>query len=129
MTALNVTALEPVPGIWSCVITHLIEHAIFFGPNSIALFAIDHGKYVNSILITGGAGFIGVHSAQYFHKLGWAIFILDNLSRRGTPENLEWLKTTCAMRFIRADVRDSDAMERIVHEIQPDILLHLAGQV
>jgi CDP-paratose 2-epimerase len=84
---------------------------------------------VNSILITGGAGFIGVHSARHFHERGWAVTVLDNLSRMGTPENLAWLKATCPIRFIQADIRDGDAMDRVVGEIQPDILLHLAAQV
>jgi CDP-paratose 2-epimerase len=84
---------------------------------------------VNSILITGGAGFIGVHSARYFQKQGWIVTVLDNLSRKGTPANLKWLKATCPITFIEADVRDRDGMERIVGEIQPDVLLHLAGQV
>ena len=84
---------------------------------------------MNSILITGGAGFIGVHSAQYFHNSGWAVSVLDNLSRRGTPENLAWLQTTVPVRFIQADVRDNDSMDRVVSELQPDLLLHLAGQV
>lgn len=84
---------------------------------------------MSSILITGGAGFIGVHSARYFQKQGWAATVLDNLSRKGTPENLKWLKAICPITFIEADVRDRDGMERIVGEVRPDVLLHLAGQV
>ncbi len=84
---------------------------------------------MSSILITGGAGFIGVHSARHFQELGWTVTVLDNLSRKGAPENLAWLKATCPMRFIQADIRDSDAMERVVGEVRPDLLLHLAAQV
>jgi CDP-paratose 2-epimerase len=84
---------------------------------------------VTAILITGGAGFIGVHAARHFHDLGWSVTVLDNLSRRGTAENLAWLQDGCAVRFVRADIRDRDAMERIVGEIKPDVLLHLAAQV
>jgi CDP-paratose 2-epimerase len=84
---------------------------------------------VTSILITGGAGFIGVHSARHFHELGWEVTVLDNLSRQGAPENIAWLLQTCPARFVQADVRDRDAMERIVGELRPDTLLHLAAQV
>jgi len=38
------------------------------------------------MLITGGAGFIGVNAARHFHQRGWATTILDNLRdavRRG----------------------------------------------
>ena len=84
---------------------------------------------MTSILITGGAGFIGVHSARHFQSLGWTVTVLDNLSRKGTPENLAWLKNDCPMHFVRADIRDRDAMERILSEVRPDVLLHLAAQV
>lgn len=79
--------------------------------------------------MTGGAGFIGVHSVRHFQKIGWTVVVLDNLSRKGAPENLAWLKDTCPIHFVKADVRDSEAMERIVGEIEPDVLLHLAAQV
>ena len=84
---------------------------------------------MTSILITGGAGFIGVHSARHFHELGFGVTVLDNLGRKGAAENLDWLKKTCPVNFVRADIRDRNAMERIVGEIQPDALLHLAAQV
>jgi CDP-paratose 2-epimerase len=84
---------------------------------------------VTSILITGGAGFIGVHSALHFHAQDFAVTVLDNLSRKGTAGNLAWLRSKCSMGFVQADVRDYDAMVRIIGEIEPDVLLHLAGQV
>ena len=84
---------------------------------------------MNSILITGGAGFIGVNAAKYFHDQGWAITILDNLSRRGAAENLDWLRRQRQIRFERADIRDRAAMERIIDEVRPQAVLHLAAQV
>ena len=84
---------------------------------------------MTSILITGGAGFIGVHSARRFHELGFAVTVLDNLSRKGAAENLAWLKNACSINFVQADIRDRDAMERIVSDVRPDMLLHLAAQV
>lgn len=84
---------------------------------------------MKSILITGGAGFIGVHSARHFQKQGWNVTVLDNLSRKGTLENLKWLEAECPIKFTRADVRDKEGTERIVAEARPDLVLHLAGQV
>ena len=84
---------------------------------------------MTTILITGGAGFIGVHAARHFQKRGFTVTVLDNLSRKGAAENLEWLNKTCRTDFVRADIRDRDAVERIVGEIRPDALLHLAAQV
>lgn len=85
--------------------------------------------HAKTILITGGAGFIGVNAARYFAAQGWIIVILDNLSRRGAEDNLRWLRERTALRFERADVRDPAAVDRIVGAVRPDVLLHLAAQV
>jgi CDP-paratose 2-epimerase len=83
-----------------------------------------------SILITGGAGFIGVNSAIHFAALGWDVTCLDNLSRRGTEQNLQWLLAQHpAICFKRVDIRDSEAIATVVRELQPSMLLHLAAQV
>lgn len=84
---------------------------------------------MQSILITGGAGFIGVNAARYFVERGWRVSILDNLSRRGTQANLDWLREIAPFDFERADIRDAAGIERIVGALRPDMLLHLAGQV
>lgn len=84
---------------------------------------------MSSILITGGAGFIGVNSARHFAAKGWEVTVIDNLSRRGTQDNLKWLQAQAPIRFERADIRDAAAMERIVGQVRPDVLLHLAAQV
>jgi CDP-paratose 2-epimerase len=80
-------------------------------------------------LITGGAGFIGVNAAKHFHERSWAVTILDNLSRRGAQDNLDWLRRQQQVRFERADIRDRDAIERVVGQLRPDAVLHLAAQV
>jgi len=84
---------------------------------------------MKSILITGGAGFIGVNSARYFAEKGWSITILDNLSRRGTKDNLRWLQDRTQLQFHKVDIRNQNAVERTVAEAKPDVLLHLAAQV
>ena len=45
------------------------------------------------VLITGGAGFLGVNAAAHLIERGWHATILDNLSRAGTDRNLKWLIT------------------------------------
>jgi CDP-paratose 2-epimerase len=84
---------------------------------------------MKSILITGGAGFIGVNSARHFAAKGWQVSVLDNLSRRGTEDNLVWLRKQAPVAFERADIRDAASVQRIVGQLKPDVLLHLAGQV
>ena len=84
---------------------------------------------MKSILITGGAGFIGVNSACYFMKKGWTVILLDNLSRQGATENLRWLSGNAQFRFERADVRDREAIRSVIADVRPDVVLHLAAQV
>jgi len=44
------------------------------------------------LIITGGAGFTGTNAAIYFSNRGWDVVLFDNLSHKGTSENLNWLK-------------------------------------
>lgn len=81
------------------------------------------------MLITGGAGFIGVNAAKYFSDKGWRITVLDNLSRRGTEDNLHWLKERVEINFEKADIRDAEAMTGALEKTRPDVVLHLAAQV
>ncbi len=81
------------------------------------------------ILITGGAGFIGCNSADYFIKQGHDILIYDNLSRPGGESNLSWLRENHGdvFTFIKADIRDFDALCAVMPGM--DAVIHLAGQV
>lgn len=81
------------------------------------------------LLITGGAGFIGTNFAEYFANKGWEITVLDNLSRKGSGENLAWLQQTFPkLRFVKADIRtDNDILKEEVQK--HDALFHLAAQV
>lgn len=81
------------------------------------------------ILITGGAGFIGVNSAISFIRNGWQVIVLDNLSRKGAKLNLQWLKEQSDFIFEDIDIRDSDNVSNAIKKHQPDVLLHLAAQV
>ena len=81
------------------------------------------------ILITGGAGFLGVNATQHLIADGWHATVLDNLSRPGTERNLKWLLTQHPTQttFIKDDVRNASAMAR--HVKNQEAILHLAGQV
>src|SRR5713101_7840439 len=81
------------------------------------------------ILITGGAGFLGVNAAVHLIARGWHATILDNLSRGGTERNLKWLVTQHPARttFIKEDVRDASVLTE--HVKNQDAILHLAAQV
>lgn len=80
-------------------------------------------------LIVGGAGFIGTNAALRCAARGDEVTILDNLSRRGTQENLKGLKERHAgIKVIRADIR-SDSRILEAEAAQCDVILHLAAQV
>ena len=81
------------------------------------------------ILITGGAGFLGVNATLHLIADGWQATVLDNLSRPGTERNLKWLITQhpAQTTFIKEDVRNASAMAE--HVKNQDAILHLAGQV
>ncbi len=72
-----------------------------------------------SVLIFGGAGFIGSNWAHRLLETTDAkVHIFDNLSRRGVRHNLEWLQRAAGgsnrLQITVADVRDSSMVERAV---------------
>ena len=62
----------------------------------------------NSILITGGAGFIGSHLVRHFVKKypDYKIFNLDALTYAGNLENLKDIENASNYKFIKADITD-----------------------
>jgi CDP-paratose 2-epimerase len=80
-------------------------------------------------LITGGCGFLGSNIAREILKRGNSLYIFDNLSRWGSEENLEWLKTLGDFTFIAGDIRKKEEVETLVKKVKPDVIYHLAGQV
>jgi CDP-paratose 2-epimerase len=82
------------------------------------------------ILITGGAGFIGVNSAKYFARQGHRIVIFDNLSRKGSNQNLEWIKSEYEIEFFKGDLRKFvDLVDVFNYNGKFDLILHFAAQV
>ncbi|MFM2482042.1 GDP-mannose 4,6-dehydratase [Celerinatantimonas sp. YJH-8] len=80
-------------------------------------------------LITGGCGFLGSNIAEQLLANGEEVTIFDSLYRYGSYQNLEWLKTIGDFHFIHADIRNTNDVERVIKETQPDVIYHLAGQV
>src|SRR5579872_4423572 len=83
---------------------------------------------MRKILITGGAGFIGVNTAMHFLKNNDKVTVFDNCSRKGTNYNIKLLKKQFPkVEFIQADIRKGKKVEEAVKG--NDIILHFAGQV
>jgi UDP-glucose 4-epimerase len=73
-------------------------------------------------LVTGGAGFIGSHVAELFHRRGYDVDVLDDLSS-GRRENV-----ADGVRLYELDIRSSDAAQ-LVAEQRYDVVAHLAAQI
>jgi CDP-paratose 2-epimerase len=81
-------------------------------------------------IITGGAGFIGSNAAARAIARGEAVVVLDDLSRAGSSENLEWLSTLGPFEFLRVDLRNAAAVADALRRHRDACrILHLAGQV
>ncbi len=77
------------------------------------------------ILITGGAGFVGGNLAIKFSENGDEVVCIDNLSRRGSENNLQRLSDK-NIKFIHADIRNSEDLDSI--EFSPDVVLECSAQ-
>ncbi len=85
---------------------------------------------VKKIIITGGAGFIGCNAASRYLRQGHHVIVIDDLSRKGTERNLEWLESQGHLEFCGADIRNSSAINEIfLRHADAGLILHLAGQV
>lgn len=80
-------------------------------------------------LVTGGCGFVGSNVAARLRQDGWQVALLDNLSRHGAADNLQWLLASGKIEFVHGDTRNSSDVDRIIERLQPAAIFHLAGQV
>lgn len=83
-----------------------------------------------TLIVTGGAGFIG--SNFIFHQLKKhpedRIICLDKLTYAGNLATLEPIMNEPNFSFVRADISDRDAVEKVFEEEQPDIVVNFAAE-
>lgn len=79
-----------------------------------------------SILITGGAGFIGSHLAEHYAKEGKEVYIIDDLST-GSVRNIATIREMANVHLVIDDVRHKAAIMELVD--QADVIFHLAAAV
>jgi UDP-glucose 4-epimerase len=79
---------------------------------------------MGSVLVTGGAGFIGSHLAQTLAAKGCRVTVLDNLAS-GHLANLEDFKND--IEFVEGDIRDKDLLEKVTRNC--DVVFHEAAVV
>lgn len=80
------------------------------------------------ILVTGGAGFIGSAVIRLAIARGHVVVNVDALAYASCLENLAAISEHAHYRFVRADIRDRTALDRILSDHEPDAVMHLAAE-
>lgn len=83
-----------------------------------------------TILITGGAGFIGSHVVRLFVNQypDYNIINLDALTYAGNLENLKDIEESPNYTFVKADITDAEAINNLFREYNFDSVIHLAAE-
>ena len=83
-----------------------------------------------TIIVTGGAGFIGSNFIFYQlkHHPGDRIVCLDKLTYAGNLSTLASVMDEPNFRFVKADICDREAVNRLFEEEKPDIIVNFAAE-
>jgi len=81
------------------------------------------------VLVTGVAGFIGMHCAKRLLARGDEVIGLDNLSPYTSVElKRDRLEQVAGIDFHQGDIADAPALEKVFEQARPEAVLHLAAQ-
>ena len=80
-------------------------------------------------LVTGGTGFIGSHQVVSLLEAGFEVAVVDDLSN-SWPQTLDRIQTITGKTpwFHQLDIRDTENLRTVIHEFQPDSVVHMAGR-
>ena len=83
-----------------------------------------------TIIVTGGAGFIGANFIFYMLKKhpNYRIVCLDKLTYAGNLSTLEPIMENPNFRFVKLDICDKDGIEKLFHEENPNIVVNFAAE-
>lgn len=81
-----------------------------------------------TILVTGGAGFIGSHTVVELQEAGYDVIVLDNLSN-SSEKSLDRVEKITGRKvpFYKADILDREALEKVFASHNIDAVIHFAG--
>lgn len=84
---------------------------------------------MSTVLVTGGAGYIGSHTCVALMEAGHDVVVVDNLcnSKSAALERVERIAGRKLRGFYRADVRDASALKRLFGEHRVDAVVHFAA--
>ncbi len=75
---------------------------------------------MNTIFVTGGAGYVGSHCCKQFAEGGWKVVVYDNL-RRGWADAVQWGD------LVEGDILDQERLQSAVAQAKPDVIAHFAA--
>ena len=83
-----------------------------------------------TVLLTGGAGFIGGNLARYLRRErpGWTVINLDKLTYAGNLESITDLQTDPRHVFVRGDIANAELCEHLLRHHKVDAILNLAAE-
>ncbi|RLE42466.1 epimerase [Candidatus Woesearchaeota archaeon] len=87
---------------------------------------------METVLVTGGAGFIGSHLAECLLKKGKRVVVVDNLDSYYDPaqkkNNIKILEAYPGFKFYKQDIRDFNGLARVFERHKIDKIAHLAAK-
>ncbi|MBS3647226.1 UDP-glucose 4-epimerase GalE [Pseudaminobacter sp. 19-2017] len=75
---------------------------------------------MKTVLVTGGAGYVGSHCCKAFARAGWTVIVFDNLSR-GWREAVKWGP------LVEGDIADAAEIGAALERHRPDVVAHFAA--
>ncbi len=103
--------------------------------NTVSKFGADkqgnklvEGVYMNGLLVTGGAGYIGSHTVLALLQAGHDVVVMDNLCK-SSAESLKRVGLLSGKTpvFVEGDIRDRAVLDRLFSEHSVDAVMHFAG--
>jgi UDP-glucuronate 4-epimerase len=110
---------------------------IFYTQSALCVLIVfsTFSLFAKKILVTGGAGFIGSHVAQYLLQRGDSVVLVDNLNdaydlsiKKYNISQVKKCDTSNSLRIYIADICDVAEMSAIFNQESPDVICHLAAR-
>ena len=85
---------------------------------------------MSSLLVTGGAGFIGTNFVRYWVKKNPddSIIVLDALTYAACLDNLAPVSDSDKYRFVEGDICDRALLDQVLGDHRPEAVMHLAAE-
>lgn len=107
----------------------------FCAHRGVPIFRLERameGPDVQTVFITGAAGFIGFHTAKRYLADGWRVVGIDAMTQYYDPKlkeaRLAEIESSPNFLFYEARVEDEGFIKALMHEMSPDVVIHLAAQ-